>query len=734
VRLRDLPLGQRLFLLALAGILPLALMSGIGLLVLLWQQRAQAEHTGQEISRAIASAVDGELRRSLSVLEALASSTALDGKDLDAFRQAASRLNQTQAHWMTIILADKNGKVLLNTSALPGAPLPPLAERGSFDLAVQNGKPVVGYLARGAHGTYAVPLRVPALRDGELRYVLTGVLLPEAMLDVVQRQRIPDNWVISVFDARSMRVARSRSHDKYLGTQASPSLRALMAGSANEGVGQTDVLDGESVYTAYTRLPGSGWTVAIGIPIAAINAAGYRSLAAYGSGILFSLLLGVFGALLLARSINRPIGALRKGAQALGRGEVFTLERSRIPEIDEVADALVAAMRQHADHETEREILLADAQAAHQQAERANRVKDHFLAMLGHELRNPLAPIVSALDIMNARASTQNVAERRVIERQVAHLARLVDDLLDIARISGGKLALRRSRIDLKSVIARALELTGPTFAKRAHALEVELPDAPLFVHGDSVRLAQVLTNLLANAAKFTPADGRISLRASVDGDMAELRIVDTGCGVAPQLLAQIFDIFTQGEQPMDRRSGGLGLGLAIVKNLVDLHDGSVHAESAGPGCGSTFIVRLPLHSEALLTPAPAGTPAPLAKAGGRRVLVVDDNVDAGEMLACLLSEAAGYTVRTAIDGTTALAVLDTFIPDIAVLDIGLPGMDGYELALRLRRDPRCAGLRLVALTGYGTERDRQRARAGGFDAHCVKPVALERLLAALAP
>ncbi|MES2295914.1 MAG: ATP-binding protein [Pseudomonadota bacterium] len=732
MRLRDLSLGNRLFLLALAGILPLAAMSGVGLFGLVWQQRTQAEQSGQELTRALAIGIESELQRSLSVLEALGSSSVLDGDNPETFRLAASRLNQTQGHWLTLILAEPSGNVLVNTNIMPGTALPPLAERASFDQAVRSQKPVVGTLARGMRGAWAIPLRVPAVRDGKLRYIVTGVVAPQSILDVVRRQHVPDDWVISVFDAKGMRVARSRGHDKYLGTPASPSLQRLMAGGAMEGHGEVEALEGDAVYTTFTRLPDSGWAVAIGIPVEAINAAGHRSLAAYGGGILFSLLLGLLGALLLARSINRPIGALRAAAQALGRGAPFTLEPSELAEIDEVADALLAAQAQHADHEAERELLLSDSQAAHQLAERANRVKDHFLAMLGHELRNPLAPIVSALDIMNARHAEYHVAERRVIERQVAHLTRLVDDLLDIARISGGKLALRRARIDLNGVIARTLELTAPLLARRIHPPMVALAPAPLYVYGDAVRLAQVFTNLLSNAAKFTPDDGQIRVSVRAAGAMAEVRIDDSGCGIAPELLAHIFEMFTQGEQPIDRRGGGLGLGLAIVKNLVDLHDGSVRADSAGVGCGASFTVRLPLRLPSPDDGGAAAPPAISASGQGKRVLVVDDNMDAAEMLASLLGQTSAYEVRIAANAQAALAMLDSYVPDVALLDIGLPGMDGYELAQRLRADPRCPGLRLVALTGYGTERDRERARACGFDAHCVKPVALEQLLAAL--
>jgi CheY-like chemotaxis protein/anti-sigma regulatory factor (Ser/Thr protein kinase) len=279
----------------------------------------------------------------------------------------------------------------------------------------------------------------------------------------------------------------------------------------------------------------------------------------------------------------------------------------------------------------------------------------------------------------------------------------------------------------MKAVVATALELANPLLEKRHQALELEVPDEALFVSGDAVRLAQVLSNLLTNAIKFTPPDGRIWLRLRHAGDCVEVVVEDTGTGIAPDLLPRVFDLFSQGEQHIDRRAGGLGLGLAIVKTLVQLHGGSVSAHSDGPGRGSRFVVRLPwAEAPALAAAAVPALPAPQRHGG--RILVVDDNRDALEMLGALLRD-AGHEVHDAADGPGALQRLDEFVPDLALLDIGLPGMDGYELASRLRADPRCAATRLVALTGYGRQPDRERALAARFDEHLVKPVAADKLL-----
>jgi CheY-like chemotaxis protein len=316
--------------------------------------------------------------------------------------------------------------------------------------------------------------------------------------------------------------------------------------------------------------------------------------------------------------------------------------------------------------------------------------------------------------------------ERRVIGRQVAHLSRLIDDLLDISRITQAKIELRREAADLKAVIANAIELTRPIFDKHQQPVEVRLPREPAVVSGDAVRLTQVLCNLLVNAAKFTPVEGQVVLELELRGGFAEIAVADTGRGIGPELLPHVFDLFVQGQQQIDRRSGGLGLGLAIVKSLVEMHGGTVQAHSEGLGHGSRFSVSLPLVAQ---LPPSVSPPAALEPDGrGRAVLLVDDNADAADSLADLL-RMVGYDVRTAVDAHAALAMLDDFSPDLGLLDIGLPGIDGYQLAAMLRGDPRSRHMQLVALTGYGRDSDRARALAASFDQHLVKPVSIDRLL-----
>ena len=352
-----------------------------------------------------------------------------------------------------------------------------------------------------------------------------------------------------------------------------------------------------------------------------------------------------------------------------------------------------------------------------------DRRKDQFLAMLAHELRNPLAPIQNALYILRTGASDAETLTftREVMERQVQSLVRLVDDLLDVSRIMRGKVELRKERLELTAVVARAVETARPLIDAQGHELSVNLPAEPVWLEADAVRLAQVLANLLNNAAKYTPESGHIRLSAETEGrDKIILRVRDTGIGIRAEMLAHVFDLFTQADSSLGRARGGLGIGLTLVKALVELHGGSVQAFSKGSGQGSEFVVRLPLSDGAEVRHAAVETPA-AAPSPSRRVLLLDDNVDAANSLALML-RLQGHEVLVAHDGPTALEAVKEFTPDIAVLDLGMPGMDGYEVARRLRREPGLEKLLLVALTGWGQEEFRRRSREAGFDFHLVKP------------
>jgi signal transduction histidine kinase/CheY-like chemotaxis protein len=378
--------------------------------------------------------------------------------------------------------------------------------------------------------------------------------------------------------------------------------------------------------------------------------------------------------------------------------------------------------------------LAVESARLYREAREADRQKDEFLAMLSHELRNPLAPIVTALELMKLRRSDAFANERAIISRNVKHIVRLVDDLLDVARITRGKIELHPELCEVSEVIGAAIEMMSPLVEARSQTLTISAPTHGLPVMADPARLAQAIANLLANANKYTEAGGRIQVVAAADGSEAVVSVSDSGIGIAPDTLPRVFDLFVQDKRSPDRTQGGLGIGLTVVKALVELHGGSVSARSAGLGRGSEFTLRLPLAPGEVLAPVrPAPRSSPAVDAGNRgplRVLVVDDNADAANVLQESV-RALGHDVRVAHDGVSALAAAAGFEPELALVDIGLPGMDGYELAGHLHRlasPPR----RMVALTGYGRSEDYRLSREAGFDEHIVKPMDIETLRAVI--
>ena len=368
---------------------------------------------------------------------------------------------------------------------------------------------------------------------------------------------------------------------------------------------------------------------------------------------------------------------------------------------------------------------IADRQAA----ERTSHAKDEFLAMLGHELRNPLSAISSAaalIDMPGAGLETASRA-RQIIGRQSQHLSRIVDDLLDLSRAMSGKILLARRPVDMASLVGACLDTFRATGRTAGYRIDVDL--APAWVDGDPTRLEQIATNLIDNALKYTPAGGSIDIRIAAEDDEVLLTVSDTGVGIAPDLLPHVFDVFVQGSISLDRAQGGLGIGLSLVRRLVELHGGSVAATSAGGGAGSAFTIRLP-RAEAAQASAPAAA-APEADCAKPAVLLIEDNEDGREMMATML-DVYGYPVLQSADGLDGVQQALSRLPKVALVDIGLPGIDGYEVARRLRANPDTQAMRLIALTGYGLAEDQRRVLEAGFDMHLVKPVDIAQLLGAL--
>lgn len=1012
------PLRNRLLAIAFAGIVPLALVAGLGLWLLVHHQQHEAEQRALESSRQAATTIESELRRSVTILQALAESPLLAAGDLEGFATLVERVLPLVPGWRTVLLATPDGQVVRRISTHHRQPAGPLAEPDSFAEVVALRRPVIGQLGKGPSGQLAFPVRVPVQRHGQLDFVLTAVMTPESIRVARMTRTLPKDWVGSVFDRQGLRIARTTLHDETLGQGATPGLARLLAQPGDEGVGLARTREGHDVYTAFVRLPDSGWTVTTAIPTAEVSAAATRSFALYGGGLALSVAFAWAMALLLSRRISRPVQALQEAAQALGQRLPPVLPDSDVLEIRQVGEALLAAadarrlieeerddylrslqlsqdqlhlqvadlevlqrlnhrllqlpslpqqlqeilevlcrfhqtsqgcvsllqdgkppqlyfatgfstedqaqlatlplaesacaaavrsdtrvvvpalasapefaalsaLGQHlgfaalhavplrstlhgtlgaitvhlpeAREPTPRQQRLADLCASkavlvidrariqeaalrsqrrlrvalessqvsfgiavpaatgtfswdylnpigattlgldssaasarlpwasarilqlcaeHQAGEAAwsveaqgpdasgascwlqvsatpfdgnmavwfldiserkrqeqqlrdnDRQKDEFLAVLAHELRNPLAPIRHAAALIAAPQASLEQQQRscQTIERQVERMGALLNDLLDISRITFGRITLHNAFVTLQTVLQAAADAAQAPMQDKGQSFALQLPEAPLWLYADTLRLEQIFINLLGNAARYTPAGGRITLAVQAGADEVRVEIADNGIGIAPERLTDLFQMFGQIDPRLAERSPGLGIGLALSRELARLQGGDITATSAGLGQGSRFTVSLPL---TVAPPAAVAEPAAAVPAlpATRRILVADDNPDIADTIAELL-ELDGHEVRVVYDGQAALTLFQSYDPDIVISDIGMPGLTGHQLARAIRATPAGQAVRLIAMTGWGQAQDKAEALAAGFDHHLTKPADMQTLYA----
>ena len=730
------PLRQRLHLLTAAGILPLAIMAGISLSALLGQQRGQAERVGLELARSVANAVEAELRSSVAILETLATAPALDEKDLEAFRERAERVIDARGAWASIVLTSPDGSLLVDTRTRGGTPPLGHFDVQQLDRVVRHGTPAVGGLMPQARGDWLFAVHVPVLRQGTVPYVVTALIRPDAIRAVLTRQQVPGDWVISIVDANGLRVARSRAHEENLGGRLSETVQQLVASGALEGFGITYTLEGERVFTPYSRSASTGWIAVLGIPTSLADAAALSSVGIYGGGILLSIALATAGALWVARTIARPMAELRSAAEALGRREAPRTPETRIQEIGEVGTALAQAANALTRGEAEREELLRKERLAREAAEAADRAKDQFMAVLSHELRTPLNAVYGwARMLQDGQVQDAATAARATdaIVRNAEVQVQLIDDLLDLSRISSGKMRLEIGQVALDGVLQGALDAVRPAADAKGIRLVTELDPNAGPLTGDPARLQQIFWNLLMNAVKFTPRGGEVRVRLQCVDTSVAVTVSDTGQGIAPHVLPHVFERFRQADGSSTRTHGGLGLGLALVRHLVELHGGSVSAHSAGEGRGATFTVMLPRATadtrvETMSRETPGGLhasmPLRLVRLDGLRVLVVDDDTEALRLSEAILTS-AGATVRTCGSAASALELLRRWRPDVLVSDIEMPGEDGFSLIERIRALGHDSGgeTPALALSAYGRVEDRMRALSAGFTMHVPKPI-----------
>jgi CheY-like chemotaxis protein len=1012
-------LQRRLITIAFAGIVPLALVAGLGLGFLVHDQKLQAQQRALEVTRLAATTIEIELKRSLTTMQALAQSPLLEQKDLNAYEDLVGRVLPLLPSWYAVLIASPDGEILKRISPHNRAPGGPIAETESFAEVVRTRQAVIGQLGIGPSGRLAIPLRLPIIRNGQLKYILTVVLKPEAIRDVRNTRILPEGWIGSVFDSHNLRIARTSLHEQTLGQPASDSLTRVFQQPGLEGIGQSSTVEGKQVYTAFVRLPESGWIVTTAIPTSEVIGAAVRSFAIYGGGLTLSLLLAFLAASRASDRISKPIRELQEAAHALGQKQPLQMPSSTIQEIQDVGRALIeaSASRLHSEAErenylanlqrvqkeltqqvtdleiiqklnqqllqlpsleeqmqailkalclfhntpyghvslgrggetlrlftsqglstsavnalavvepgqgacgtavnekrrvivkdiekdprctafvqlahqegfsaihstplysetygiigaltvqltetrepTEREVRLADIcaskavvfidrarmqDAALQSEQRlhialdssmisfgiannacqeraepmvqweylnpmgasmlgqpnghedgkaryhwaqprifdichdvmvrgsaseheiqgtgpyedcwlhivatpfkdnvavwfvdisqrkqqekllqdADRQKDAFLAVLAHELRNPLAPIRQAAALIGTRGITeaQRTRSYEVIDRQVTHMGLLLDDLLDVSRITHGKVELNKQTVALQSLVMAAIDATQALLQAKHHRLDVQLPNDTVSIEADPLRLEQILTNLLVNAAKYTNEGGEIDVIVSVLDETADIVVVDNGIGIAKEDQEAIFTMFAQVNTGVVKGAGGLGIGLALARELARLHGGDIHVQSPGVGQGSRFVVTLPLGLPQTLSGTPAANNVQ-STGTHRRVLVADDNVDIAETMAELL-RLEGHEVYLAFDGNDALVQYQRYLPEVVLLDIGMPGMTGHQVAQAIRALPNGTIPRLIAITGWGQGHDREQAISAGFDHHLTKPANIE--------
>jgi signal transduction histidine kinase len=721
-------LRSRLILLVALAIAPIAVMTIVSGMREREHAINVAEENLQQLTNLAAANEAQSLESARQILRDLASVPDLTGDQAHCSRLLAN-IQKQNPDYANLGLVQLNGDV--TCSAIASKTVVNLGDRTHFRRAVHLRRFVAGgYVFGRVIQKHTVNLTYPLLDEGQqVRAVLFAALDLTKLDRFVAEIQLPPNSLLMTADSEGNIIARKPHPEQWYGKQVWPAMRAAMAGEPGKPVLLTGP-DGIERLHRFARVGNNGlsdYIVTIGIPADDITKVARRDqqldLLALAATVILALLAAWFvGDVLVLRRVKRlaiTANSIASGTLAARSG--ITYGNEEISELARALDAMAAALQekelQHL--QAEGQLRLADAR------------KDEFLAMLAHELRNPLAPISAGAQLLQSGNASPQAVERTagIIVRQVTHMTRLVDDLLDVSRVTRGLVTLTRAPLNVADVVADAMEQAEPMMRAKQHRFDLALPEAPLQVMGDHKRLVQVLVNVLNNAAKYTPAGGIIGLRVCAEADQVRMVVSDNGIGMSEELRGRVFELFAQADRNPDRSQGGLGLGLALVKTLVELHGGTVAVDSGGDQKGSTFTIELP--ASAIVRQPVAAKPAVLTRTP-LRVLVVDDNVDAAQTLQLLL-ETVGHEVMVAHTAHHALEIAQSMSPQLCLLDIGLPDLSGNDLARGLRKLPQTAGATLVAVTGYGRREDREVAQASGFDHYFVKPLDVNGLLAVIA-
>jgi len=707
---------SQLMALVAGTVLPLALLAGFLTYQLCQQQRQAYQQQFLERASAVRLALDTEFDAVFRILRATGDGTEIPPGDAETVLLRRFRgVLDNYPDWAALALTDAQGRVTVSY-ARSSRPAPPVLDEDSIRRSLASGTGAISNVLAAGDGGHFVYVATPVVHEGATLGLVYAAIEHSHWLDLLRTYPVSKRGTLTLMDRSGTVIARTLNDAQWAGKKARADYWAKITGQA-EGAFKTLAVDGTPFYAAFSRSTASGWVLATGVPQDEVDQELYwKSLA-----VMLICAVAMLGALLaawrLGKAINVALVGLLHTARTLSDKSFEPGTELPIREARTVRNALVNARDQLLAREAALSESLEREASARQQAENASRARDQFLAMLGHELRNPVGAITAAVDILGTgNASPVALSRSRdIVKRQTDHLAAMINDLMDVAQLDSGEMVLHKTHLDLARVAAKVLtrfEDTG-----RCTHLQMRTEHVPAWINADEARLELLITCLLDNACKYTPPGGTVMIEVKGEPDRSVLRIKDTGAGIAADVAKSMFDAFTQGQRSIDRSQGGLGLGLAIAQRLTLLHDGAISASSDGPGHGAAFTVTFP----AAEPPLPELAASKLAPSNKLLITIVEDIADNREALMLLL-EAQGRRINEAVDGPSGVQMILSGPSDVALVDIGLPGFDGLEVARRVRQDPAGAKVVLIALTGYGTQADRARAFDAGFDAFIIKP------------
>jgi signal transduction histidine kinase/CheY-like chemotaxis protein len=719
-------------LMVAAIMLPLVLASAFAVNQIRLEEKAASLASLHKTVDAIGLTVDRDIQSSIAAMMALGNSEHLQTGNFEAFYAQAKAINRKNDTWVALYKSD--GTQVLHTS------LPYSVQQKTTvisDLAqkvITTQKQFVSDIFVGpVTGRELIAVYVPTAAVGTTKYVIAQAFSLSHWKDIAKQQDLPADWIVAVIDRAGRFIARSHKSDDFVGRNARPELVAAAA-DKDQGLIRHSTLEGIESYDAFNHSELTGWTIAVAAPVSSIDAPIVNAVQSAAAGFLIAVIVSGILANVFGRRFVTAVQNASVAAMALGQGKApLAVAKTSILEVDVLNQSMTNAgellekerlARQVA--ETERERLLVVEHQAYEAVQKENTAKDHFLAMLGHELRNPIAAISGAVEVLSLGSKgTQNSNHHLdIIRRQNRHLVHIIDDLLDMSRLMAGKIVLNPQPVNLAECLHRCVE--GLKAAQRVNDHSINVTAEPVWINADPVRIEQIFINLIGNALKFSEAQGTIKVDLEQVGSQAIVRVQDHGTGMTPELIAQVFEPFVQGPPPVSGDHGGLGVGLALVKQLVGLHGGTVTVASAGLNQGSTFTCYFPAVPAPISEPALASTR--LMAPQSRTLLYVEDNADVRSVMSEML-RLSGYEVIEAANGNDALAAVLVKQPDAILLDIGLPDMNGYEVARQIRLMPTRGNIPIIALTGFGQSRDKDAAAQVGYNAHLVKPVDPEELM-----